>query len=934
MKLKIFALLTLAATISASAETFKYKAAGDNQPEITYEIIEERPGEVRTAARNATIVEVEIETEEWDQELQQNVKVKKIEPTLTSLSKDNPYDYEIYNQNVKGPEANGYQSSITIPKIVYDNDNNPYTVTEIGDCSFATFGANQIILPETITKIGKGAFFRAQNLNDIVLPLSVTTIGDYCCYVTKIKSLTINEGLTSVGINAFAGCGEIVELTILGSIDQFSNQSFISSIQKVQTLTIGGSVKKIPNNIFEGFTGINTLTINDDVEEIGKAAFKNCHSLKSLSFNCKNLQIIQDEAFMIENTLESGSGASAITSISIPAKVHTLGESAFEGFTGIKKIEFSGDLITVIKKRAFFNCRSLETLKIPDSVLKIEDEAFYFCDNLANLTLGDNVNHIGNYAFYHCQKLQCIIIPDSVIHIGNYAFYLINISQRYQEDCFHMGNSLEWIGDFAFFNFKATQLKFPSTLKHVGKQAFDAQANHTTKLDFIDDGEHLCNIYIDAVYPPECPMDAFGSFNDTNYARGHWIYYCVCLHVPQGTYNLYKSPTIERDGEVVNNGWSQFQCIVEDLVDKSAPIAAIVDYTFVRPGDEIKLNEIVLPKLESSANTEKNIELEWRVYKKPDYDTEATLFDESTPVSRKEGTSNTTDLKTKKIYDGLVTLYADGHGVANNFGEVIALAYRDYGNKRTDVEGNKNETAVEQTLAAAVAVFVCPTITVVYNTTVPPRSDEAGEPEQQNLNRDLVKLLEDETEESGETDALTKKDLISTVASYEHRVVYNSVPKVQVTTPSTNLNITKIERGEADKAGNLAKLDSTDGTDSKYLEDITDSKTSDNNLGEGYIVPIDPITNDRVLQISTNMSLTSEGGGLVGVTDVEVSDNITVHVQGNVMTIVGADDNDIVTIVDLNGRTVYRGTEKTVRLGQTGVYIATVADAAFKILAR
>lgn len=90
----------------------------------------------------------------------------------------------------------------------------------------------------------------------------------------------------------------------------------------------------------------------------------------------------------------------------------TIIEITAEDFTGATKI----------RDYAFFYCRSLKSVTIPDSVTDIGDEAFGHCNNLTSITIGDGVLKIDNYAFRECGSLTSVTIGDRVWRIGTGAF--------------------------------------------------------------------------------------------------------------------------------------------------------------------------------------------------------------------------------------------------------------------------------------------------------------------------------------------------------------------------------------------------------------------------------------------------------------------------------------------------------------------------------
>ena len=78
--------------------------------------------------------------------------------------------------------------------------------------------------------------------------------------------------------------------------------------------------------------------------------------------------------------------------------------------------------VTSIGSSAFYNCRSLTSVTIPNSVTSIKDHAFSNCDSLTSVTIGNGVTVIEDYAFESCNSLTSVTIPNSVTSIGKCAF--------------------------------------------------------------------------------------------------------------------------------------------------------------------------------------------------------------------------------------------------------------------------------------------------------------------------------------------------------------------------------------------------------------------------------------------------------------------------------------------------------------------------------
>ena len=106
-----------------------------------------------------------------------------------------------------------------------------------------------------------------------------------------------------------------------------------------------------------------------------------------------------------------------------------------------------GNGVTSIGNSAFYGCKGLTSITIPDSVTSIGEYAFRDCSSLISITIPDGVTSIGSYSFYGCTSLTSVIIGNGVMSIGGFAF----------DSCTGLtsvtiGNSVTSIGKHAFYN--------------------------------------------------------------------------------------------------------------------------------------------------------------------------------------------------------------------------------------------------------------------------------------------------------------------------------------------------------------------------------------------------------------------------------------------------------------------------------------------------
>ncbi len=167
---------------------------------------------------------------------------------------------------------------------------------------------------------------------------------------------------------------------------------------------------------------------------------------------------------------------------------------------------YNGKLVTSIGNSAFYNCDSLTSIVIPNSVEAIGYGAFSSCDRLTSITIGNSVTNIGYEAFSHCYNLTSIVIPNSVEAIGEFAFSdcysltSIEVSEQnsnyksidgvlYSKDgttliCYPIGktatkftipNSVTNIGDEAFRHCDSlTSIVIPNSVTNIGNSVFES----------------------------------------------------------------------------------------------------------------------------------------------------------------------------------------------------------------------------------------------------------------------------------------------------------------------------------------------------------------------------------------------------------------------------------------------------------------------------
>ncbi len=265
---------------------------------------------------------------------------------------------------------------------------------------------NLDIAEVNITALPIQAFYKSTNVENLILPNTLITIGEEMFYQSKLKTVVIPANATTIGNSAFEQCASLISIDIPANVETIGTAVFwgCSSLATVtfengsQLKTIGGGSSYY--GAFSYCTALTSIEIPASVETIEAAAFKGCSSLATVTFeNGSQLKTIGGGSY------SSGafSDCTALTSIEIPASVETIKASAFKGCSSLATVTFeNGSQLKTIEggypsSGTFADCTALTSIEIPASVETIEAAAFKGCSSLATVTFekGSQLKTIG-----------------------------------------------------------------------------------------------------------------------------------------------------------------------------------------------------------------------------------------------------------------------------------------------------------------------------------------------------------------------------------------------------------------------------------------------------------------------------------------------------------------------------------------------------------
>ena len=333
---------------------------------------------------------------------------------------------------------------------------------------------NLDIAEVNITALPTQAFYNSKNVEHLILPNTLITIGEEMFYQSDLRSVVIPTNVTTVGYSAFKRCSSLTTVT-------FEKES--------QLKTIGGDYYY---GAFSDCTALTSIEIPASVETIGNTAFSDCSSLATVTFEKgSRLKTIGNNAYY---------RCTSLTSIEIPASVETIEKKAFMHCSSLATVTFEkGSQLKTIAgdsyDGAFSDCTALTSIEIPASVETIEATAFKRCSKLATVTFEkgsqlktigggySSSSHFGTYSDYYgafsdCSSLTSIEIPASVETIEATAFKRCS---KLTTITFEKGSLLKTIGGGYYSSYyhgafsdcsSLTSIEIPTSVETIEATAF------------------------------------------------------------------------------------------------------------------------------------------------------------------------------------------------------------------------------------------------------------------------------------------------------------------------------------------------------------------------------------------------------------------------------------------------------------------------------
>lgn len=213
----------------------------------------------------------------------------------------------------------------------------------------------KVVIPNTVTEIGRRAFFDCSELIAVEIPNSVTIINEQAFSSCKgLTAINIPSTVENIGYEAFSNCNGLTSVIIANGVKKIEDYAF-SGCSNISKVVIPNSVKYMGTRVFLDCASLVTVKLSENILSIPHSTFNRCYSLKNVDFSSR-LARVEDYAF---------SECTSLVSMTLPNTITYIGNNAF-----LKSKKFNSITIKATKPPLVapnsFNYTNLSSVFVPE----------------------------------------------------------------------------------------------------------------------------------------------------------------------------------------------------------------------------------------------------------------------------------------------------------------------------------------------------------------------------------------------------------------------------------------------------------------------------------------------------------------------------------------------------------------------------------------
>ncbi len=293
-----------------------------------------------------------------------------------------------------------FEEGITeIPEYLFEHASNlksvtiPDTVTTIGDYAFSNSGLTEIEIPGSV-KSATNAFSDCSSLKTIRFSEETSEVLPRMFSNTAVDTVIFPDSIEKIGGGAFESCDYLKNITWPDSLTEIGDSAF-AECTSLEEITLPDNLKKIGEDAFLGCKSLTEVTLPDKVEVLGGKAFGDCTGITSVhlpaSIKEAGSGYISEDGSVVLNLKGPFGGCTALTEVTFAEGIEEICGLLLRD-TGIKELTIP-DTVKTIGRFAFDDCFSLEKIFIPESVTSIGDRILDGSDKAVIICVEDSAAH-------------------------------------------------------------------------------------------------------------------------------------------------------------------------------------------------------------------------------------------------------------------------------------------------------------------------------------------------------------------------------------------------------------------------------------------------------------------------------------------------------------------------------------------------------------
>lgn len=324
----------------------------------------------------------------------------------------------------------------------------PDSVTSIGQYAFSETSVTGARISSNVTSLPYQAFCKCSLLEQVILPENLTEIGDCVFYeCTALKDIVLPEGLLKIGLMAFDGCTALESINLPSTLTTINESAFSECTSLASDLVIPEGVTVLNDSLFSNCYKLKNVELHNGITYIGTGVF----------FNTGILTVVLPDSV---KTLEDRAFTWKTVQLPLPKSLETIGEAAF---SSAKLVDSEG--------------KTVSTIDIPEAVKTIEKDAFYLSSSLKEVNIPASVESIDANAFpfpfFNVDgNNQCYYSDEFGILYDKSLSHIIQVPKSTKEIEFTIPETVTQVTNGAFYNCNFTKIIIPDGLVTINGNTF------------------------------------------------------------------------------------------------------------------------------------------------------------------------------------------------------------------------------------------------------------------------------------------------------------------------------------------------------------------------------------------------------------------------------------------------------------------------------